>query len=258
MSRLAKVYPLSNTRRFTNHTAAMLKKSLLAAALLLASLQGLAAELPSYPFIHARGTAFVYVQPDLGEIDFDLSAYDPAPEKALAVVQERIAEIKALMAQQGQADADIEVRDIRRQLRKSDGPEPQYDIRCMVHLTVRDLAKWRDVMLPLLGMANLDGFATTFGVTRRTEVEGELMASAVREAQAKADSIARGFGKRAGAVAGVSSDELKNITRAVGLMPSDWPRNSGSAGRTKQDAADLLMVSALKMSQSVDAIFRFK
>ena len=236
----------------------MLKKSLLAAALTLASLQGVAAELPSYPFIHARGTAFMYVAPDLGEIDFDIAAYDSDPEKAVAVVQERIAEIRALMAAQGLADADIEVRDVRRQIRKSDAPEPQYDIRCMVHLVVRDLTKWRDVVLPLLNKPNLDGFATTFGVTRRAEVEAELTASAVREAQAKADAMAKGFGKRVGAVAGVSSDELKNITRAVGLVPSDWPRNSGSAGRTRQDPTDLLMVAALKMSQSVDAIFRFK
>lgn len=241
----------------------MLKKFLCAAALALATLQGVAAaELPSYPFIHARGTGFMYVQPDIGEIDFDVSAYDANAEAAVAVVQERVLEIRALLAEQGVPDTDLEVRDMRRQIRKAGAAvsEPEYDIKCSIHIVVRELGKWRDIMMPLLKKQNLDAFAATFGVKERSKVEAELMEQAVREATAKADAMAKGFGKRVGAVQGVSSDEIKNLTRSIGLAPADWPRNSNSANtrRNEQDPADLLMVSALKMAQSVDVLFRFK
>jgi hypothetical protein len=40
----------------------------------------------------------------------------------------------------------------------------------------------------------------------------------------------------------------------------EWPRNSNSANtrRNDTDPADLLLVTAMKMSQSVDVLFRFK
>ena len=241
----------------------MLKKSLCAVVLALASLQGAAAaELPSYPFLHARGTGFMYVAPDMAEIDFDVSAYDANAEAAVAVVQERVLEIRALLAGQGVPDADVDVRDMRRQIRKASvtASDPEYDIKCSIHVVVRDLGKWREIMMPLLKMQNLDAFAATFGLKERAKVEAELTQQAVREATARADAMAKGFGKRVGAVAGVSSDEIKNITRSIGLAPVDWPRNSNSANtrRNEQDPADLLMVSAIKMSQSVDVLFRFK
>lgn len=236
----------------------MSKKRLFAAVLALATLQGIAAELPSYPFIHARGTSFMYVLPDLGEIDFEITSHHAAPEAALELVQQRVAEIKALAAEKGVAGPDVEFSDIRRVVRKSDAIEPEYSIKCAVHIVVRDLGKWRELMAPLLAMPNVDGFGTVFGVTERVKIETELMGKAVREATLKADAMAVGFGKRVGAVAGVSSDELRNLTRSLGLAPSDRPRSTSSAKNTPQDEADLMMVSALKMSQSVDVIFRIK
>lgn len=237
----------------------MLKKSLavlLAAAFV--TMPAAASALPDYPFIHATGTSFVYAIPDLGEIDFDISAYDPAPETALATVEARSAELRALFVAQGVAPEDVEFRDVRREIRKQADPEqaPSYDIKCTVHVNVRDLSKWRAIMQPMLAMPNLDAFATTFGTTRREEVEAELMAGAVKDALRKADVMARGFGKRAGAVTAISSQELKNMARSIGLVPSD--RYTTSKGRTRQDPADLLMVGSIRMSQTVDAVLRIK
>ena len=47
-------------------------------------ISALAGDLPSYPFIHATGTAYSFFTPDLGEIDFDVSVFDPAPDVATA------------------------------------------------------------------------------------------------------------------------------------------------------------------------------
>lgn len=238
----------------------MFKHSLVAGvfALVSCSLPALASALPDYPFIHASGTAFVHVAPDLGELDFDISAYDPAPETALGTVEARIAELRALLAAQGIAAEDVEIRDVRREIRKPATPDQQssYDIKCAVHINVRDLSKWRAIVQPLLAMPNLDGFATSFGTTQREQVETELMTNAVKDALRKADVMAKGFGKRTGAVSAVSSQELKNLGRAIGLVPSD--RYGPSRGKAPQSPADLLMVGVLRMSQSVDVVFRIK
>ena len=221
----------------------------------------LASDLPSYPFIHATGTAFSFVLPDLGEIDFDVSVFDPSPEAATLLVQTRITEVKALLVEQGlpEAAAGIEVRDVRKEIRKGaeqDPANPQYLIKASVHINVADLSKWPAVMRPLLAMPNLDAFAVTFGATERIRLEEELMGEAVKDAQRKADAMARGFGKRVGAVAGISSDQLKNLGNAVGLVPSDRFQRANS--RQRQNPDDMLMVTVMKMGQTVDAVFRIK
>ena len=239
----------------------MFKRRLLSIVFACLPVSALASDLPSYPFIHATGTAYSFIMPDLGEIDFDVSVYDPVPEVATALVQTRITEIKALLLEQGLAEAaaGIEVRDVRKEIRKGaeqDPANPQYLIKASVHINVADLSKWPAVMRPLLAMPNLDAFATTFGATQRVRLEEELVGEAVKDAQRKADAMARGFGKRAGAVAGISSDQLKNLGNAVGLVPSDRYQRANS--RAQKNPDDMLIVTSLKMAQTVDAVFRIK
>lgn len=239
----------------------MFKRRLLSIVFACLPVSALASGLPSYPFIHATGTAFSFVLPDLGEIDFDVSVFDPSPEAATLLVQTRITEVKALLVEQGlpEAAAGIEVRDVRKEIRKGaeqDPANPQYLIKASVHINVADLSKWPAVMRPLLAMPNLDAFAVTFGATERIRLEEELMVEAVKDAQRKADAMARGFGKRVGAVAGISSDQLKNLGNAVGLVPSDRFQRANS--RQRQNPDDMLMVTVMKMGQTVDAVFRIK
>lgn len=237
------------------------KRRLLSLVFACLPISALAGDLPSYPFIHATGTAYSFFTPDLGEIDFDVSAFDPAPDVATAQVAARIGEIRALLAEQGlpEAAAGIEVRDLRKEIRKGaeqDPAHPQYQIKASVHINVTDLSKWPAVMGSLLAMPNLDAFAVTFGATQRVRLEEELMGEAVKDAQRKADAMARGVGKRVGAVAGISSEQLKNLDNAVGLVPSDRYHLEGS--RERQNPDDMLMVTALMMGQTVDAVFRIK
>ena len=225
------------------------------------SLPAVAADLPSYPFIHATGTAFSFVTPDLGEIDFEVAVFDPSPEAATTQVQARITHIKALLVEQGLPDAaaGIDVRDVRKEIRKGaeqDPANPQYTVKASVHINVADLSKWPVVMRALLDMPNLDAFAVTFGLTERVRLEEELVGEAVKDAQRRADAMARGFGKRVGAVAGISSDQLKYLGNSVGLVPAD--RYSRANSRERQNPEDMLMVSAVKMAQTVDALFRIK
>ena len=217
-----------------------------------------ASNLPEYPFIHAAGEGYLMVVPDMGEIDFDISAYDPDPAAAVAVVQARAAEVHALLAGEG---ASADVRDMRKEMRKSANPDPaaapDYDIRSAVHIVVRDLGKWRPIMQALLEMKNIDHMSTTFSKTDRLKVEQELTAVAVKDAQRRAENMAAGFGKKLGAVAAVSSGQLRNLTGAVGLMPGDFYKGTAGVAPPNPDK-DFLSIDVLKWSQTVDMLFRIK
>jgi uncharacterized protein YggE len=234
----------------------MLKSLVFAAALLpcLAHASGL----PAYPFIHATGEAFVMVVPDLGEIDFDISAYDADPAAAVALVAERAEQVRAVLAD---ADASAEIHNMRKEMRKAERPDaaaaPDYDIRSSVHIVVRDLGKWRPIMQALLAMPNIDHMATSFGRSDRLAAEQELMAAAVKDAQRRAEGMAGGFGKKVGAVTAISAGQLRNLTHAVGLMPGDLYARNRSVDTAPADK-DFLAIEVLRWTQNVDMIFRIK
>lgn len=238
----------------------MLKNIIAAAVLVVLPFAASASQLPDYPFIHASGNASRYFPPDLGVIDFEVSAYQADPVAARQVVEGRIAEIRALAATVGLPEADVDIRDVRKEIRKADPSQPgvmQYDIKCNVQIKVADLSKWKAVVSPLIDMQNLDGFITGFESSKREQVEAELMALAIKSAQRKAEAIAAGFGRKLGPVSGVSAGDLKNLTRAMGLALAD-PLRGRAAGRPVVDREALLMITVMPLSQSVDAIFRIK
>lgn len=242
----------------------MFKNILLACAMALASLATYASPLPDYPFIHAKGSAYVFAMPDMGEIDFDIRAEDAAPDAATAAVEARITEIQGRMAEQGLNADDVDVHSLQKTMAKSaqgDGNADTYSVKCSAHIVVRDLSKWREIMLLLLNMPNIDSLEANFSTTARAKLVQELMNNAFKDAQGNAEAMAAGFGKHAGAVTAISSGELKNVSTAVGLVPGDFYYTRMKEAEESHKPGDpnaLLSITALKMFQSVDVVFRIK
>lgn len=237
-----------------------MKKIFLAGLMFLLPFACHAAELPAYPFIHVNGYGSTVVMPDVGTVEFEIAAQDADPAAALKIVEARIDDIRRLMQQLGLPEADLEMRDIRRDIKKTDQPgSPAYDLRSSVKITVRNLANWKMLVQPLLDKPNLDGFMTGFDSSERPKIEIELMGDAIRMARRKADGIAAGFGRKVGAVSGVSTGELKNLTRAMNLSPLEFNNYRGNQERrAPADRAELVTVTSIKLQQPVDVIFRIK
>jgi uncharacterized protein YggE len=229
-----------------------------AAALAAASTAG-AAEFPDYPFIHTSGTGFVYVAPDLGEIDFEIALFNADPDAARQAVDARITAIRALLTAVAIPSGDVDIRDVRRDIRKgvsaADGT-PQYELKCGVHIKVADLSKWKAVVGALIVMPDLDGFLIGFDASQREQLEAGLTREALVNARRRADNMAAAVGRKLGAISAVSSGDLKNVTRAVGLAGSQSVGYRAPA-RPDPDREGLLMIVPMKLSQSVDVIYRF-
>jgi uncharacterized protein len=237
----------------------MLKKLLAMTSLLLLPLLASASQLPDYPFIHVSGTASTYVVPDIGTIDFEVMASDKDPVAARTVIDTRLAEIRALMEANGVPVDEMEVRNVRQDVRKMQGGETEaiYDLRCVVHIKVRTLASWSPFASGLAGMANLDGFATAFDTTEHDQVEANLGGEAIKAARRKAEGLVAGFGRKLGPVTAVTSGSLKNLSAAMGLSPADFTSRR-SEGAQKVDRQNIITVTVLQLAQSVDVIFRIK
>lgn len=237
----------------------MLKKLALACVIAVGSGAAPASQLPDYPFIHVSATADVRLPADIGTMDFDIAATDADPAAARATVEARVAAIRTLVEQLKLPVDDIEIRDVRQDIAK---PQPgatatMYDLRCSVHLNVRDMSQWEALAKGVMGMANLDGFAVAFDTATREAAEAELMADSIRQARKRAEVIAAGMGRKLGPVAAVSPGPLKNLGNAMGLVAADFAARRDARAQ-KIDPASLAAIAPLKLSQSVDVIFRIK
>ncbi|QOY93733.1 SIMPL domain-containing protein [Massilia sp. UMI-21] len=231
-----------------------------AAALLLAAtaFPGMAAELPNHPFIHVNAGAEVYVMPDIGELDLDIVSYDADPDAAWKLVTGQLEVSRALFCQHGVAADDVLVQDIVRRPRKVDAlPEGQavpMETRVAMHVTVRDIGQWTPLLRALFVVKNIESLAVSFSRSDRDKVESDLLAQALGTAKLKAQNVARGVGARLGPATGVSTGALKNLSQAMG-MASD-PNGRYTGDRRTPPRADMALVQAMRLAQSVDVIYR--
>jgi len=237
----------------------MLKR--FAAALLLAAtaLPGMAADLPTHPFIHVTGSAEFLVMPDLGEIDIDIVSLEPDADAAWKEVNDGLEAARALFVQHGVAEEDMQVQDIVRRPRRVEVlPEGQplpMDTRVAIHLTVRDLAHWTPLLRSLLVMKNIESLAVSFNRSDRDKIEDELLAEALAKAKLKAQKIAKGVGARLGAATGVSLQPLKNLSNAMGLSSDPYARQVGER-RASPKGGNMALVQTMRLAQTADVIYR--
>ena len=241
----------------------MLNIRLRHAVLALALLAGhtAAAPIPDYPFVHVTGSAFQTVMPDIGSLDFEIVATDADPAAARATVEARLGELRDLTQKLDVPPDDVAVREVRQSLRKDEhgaNGAPLVEVRCDVHINVRNLSNWAALAGGLLGKPNLDGFAASFDRSDMDKINDDLMTQAIANARRQADVMAAGFGRKVGAVMGATPDALKNLTTAMGLERSEFRRPGGDDRARGQDVdrEQLLAIHAIKLRQPVDVIFR--
>lgn len=222
-----------------------------------------ASPVPDYPFVHVVGSAYTAVIPDIAVLDFEIVALDTDPAAAKAVLEARVGEIRALMQQLGLDPEDAVVREVRQSVRKGEqapGGGPLYELRCDVKVSVRNVSSWPALAGGLFGKPNLDGFASTFDLSTMQQTNDELVANAIADARRRAEVIAAASGRRLGAVTAVTPEGIKNLSTAMGLQREDFrmERRVGTPGRGDVDREQLMTISAIRLNQPVDVIFRLE
>ena len=217
-----------------------------------------ASDLPTFPFVHTSGSANINTVADIGEIDMELTSPDQHPEAAWTALETRLAEVRALVAQQGLPAADVDVQSIVRGARKQDDKDAAapagFYTSCTLHLTVRDLSAWAGLVAPLLKMPEVTAFSVTFSRSDRRQIETELVASALADARRKADDLARGAGRQLGQANGMALAPIRNLSAIFGFSSAEGYRQRGAS----KDATDYTLIASVRLVQDVDVIYKLK
>lgn len=222
----------------------------------------LASDLPDYPFIHTSGMATKWVEPNIGEINFEVAVSDSDADAALKLAQSRIEDILKLLADQGVPLADIDALDLQKKIRWTDGtdskpPSAIHDLKQGFRITVRDMGKWRGLIEPLLKINHVGNFTISFDRTDRNKINDDLIAEASADAQRNGATLAAAFGKHLGTVTAISPGKLKDTGVALGLASANT-FNFRNDDQKQREILDFSAPAAISFMQSVDVIFRIK
>jgi uncharacterized protein YggE len=234
---------------------------LAAAALALPTAPAVASTIPDYPFVHVIGNSFRIEMPDIAALDFQIIAADADPAAARAVIETRMAEIRALMQELSVDPEDMVVNDVRQGVRKEPAPNgaAMYELSAAVKIKVRNVANWPRLAGGVLGKPNVDSFAADFDLSTMDKVNDELVTEAIVDARRRAEVMAAASGRRLGPVMAMTTDALKRL----GLEREEFkaPRAGRRTGNQRAEDIDrdtFLAVQSLKLGQSVDVVYRLE
>lgn len=161
--------------------------------------------------INVNGSGSAATTPDVADIQFGVESIHADATQAIgdntAKMQAVLAAVKAL----GVEDKDVQtvsynmwVEQIYNQETGMPTGEVRYHVTNQVSVRLRDVTKAGELLGAVLeaGANNVNGI--TFGVADPTELQNEARIAAVKNARAKAESLAQGLGVRLGKVRLVS------------------------------------------------------
>jgi hypothetical protein len=168
-----------------------------------------ASDQPPEHTISVAGSGKVVVVPDLATVRLGVVIERDTAKKAREAAAESMTRVVAAVKALGIEDKDIATSTVSlnpvysypvNQAPKIRG----YQLQNMVTVTVRDLDKLSDLLddTVIAGATSVDGIS--FDVADRTKAEEQAREAAVKDAKAKADTLAAGLGVRITGVASVS------------------------------------------------------
>lgn len=178
-----------------------------------------ASSLPEYPFLFEAGQARADVAPDTALIDVGISSRGADAAKVLDVVNASATEVFGALNRAKVRQADIESSGLERSLDRSlnarQEAAPMYVISRHLKVRLRDLSTWSTLMSDLARMKNIDSLNADFQTTARKSIEADLELKAAHDAEAKATRVAGAFGRKVGAVMGISEVPFDALQRTM-------------------------------------------
>lgn len=251
-----------------------MQKAVAVVALILAGTSCIYGEdLPGFPFICTAGQAVVEVTPDVATIEFTVVHSDGNSEAGMKILQEKSRAIVALMNEFKIPPEDAQAFGVQKDEVREElegfrlGKVTGYEFSRRFTFTLRNLDLWQSLTRKLFETDSVTGVNTHFDVTSRKEKEQELMASAIADARASAERMAKGAGVRLGAVYALSEADLTTLNNYF-LRPSMNSQAPTTAGKSRGASAGVVdadgVIDAMgkpptiRLSASIRAIFKIE
>jgi uncharacterized protein len=234
----------------------------------LAAATAVASPVPDYPFIYAEGSATRELPPDIATLTASVSVRNATSEGAVAGVQAAAAKVLALLAKSGIRDADINAAQISKsqQMRYDEATRRNvpdgYEASRSFAITVRDLARYPQLLTALLAMPGVNGGGGNFDRSDRAKVAAELVGEAADAARRNGELMANGLHRKLGPVRAIARIPFAEIPGRFGFGGGAMPMGVAAAAPmfkrslAVEDAS--LVPPGITLSESVNVLFELQ
>ncbi len=234
--------------------------SLLFGTLLTAAHAGM---MPSYPFVYVNGTAQIRVAPNVANAGFTVLAESASPAAAEDTVSRRVAEVLRFLNSEDVAANQIDASDLTKDAETNDDSNNRpliirgYRVSRQISIRISDLKRWPEIATYLLKEKNVADVQVSFGRSDTKKIRLALLGKAARDATARAEQLAKSFGRRAGKVMALSQVRFSAISQSFGFGFYDEGAEAVQIPPPPGDATRFVP-SSIRISVQVNAIVRLK
>lgn len=233
--------------------AALLASSFFATTLPFASQNVQATEL-SFAHIETIGTSQVVISADMAELIVEVNSQADTPANAKSASDQAVAGFIARLKQAGISRDQIQSANLSLNARHQYDPETRtnnevgYSASRRVIVTINDL----NILNKILDTALEQGINRIIDISYKSSKEAELIeqarALAIKDAQQKAKSLAKGFGEKIDGVWEIRYFDQHNV------QPVMYKLNAAAQG----DVGESYQQAQTTISDRVEVIFRLK
>jgi len=182
-----------------------------------------AADMPSFPFLVATGTAKGEMKPDSASVALHIQAWDKSAATAVDIVTRRSSEVVELAEKLGIQSGDLKSQPIdKEETRKYDEDHNMqeilgYDVSRKVSIDLHDLSRYGELTDALERMDNVTSVYASFDSSTREQTTADLMRQAGTKAQTQARQLAAAAGVTLGNVEAVSTGDMSELPARFGI-----------------------------------------
>lgn len=217
------------------------------------------AELPTVPFVVAKGEANMEVPPDKATIKLQVVAFEKESEAAVAIVQQQVTRVLEVLVGYEIPDAAITSFSLRKDVERArqdyrDLEILGYYVSRRITVEVNDLSRFGDLVAALAEIDNVSSLDANFEIKDRVDIEAQLTREAADDAKRKAKNMADGMGVSIGNVYAISETEFRLDRTIFGL----GQRLYADMAVSSPYADTVFLPTTINIRQSLSVIFEIE
>lgn len=180
-----------------------------------------AGDVPSFSYLIATGLAEIKVQPDTAKISFSVTEFNKDAKEASLKVFKQGQAVLAIAKELGIPKEQVTSSEYTKSAKRkrddnyNDLDILGYDVSQDYTIELNKIAQYSTLADQLLKLGNLENIRTSFDVSNRKAIEGDLLKQATKDARRRANDLADGMGVKVISVYALSQDFSLSSYKAI-------------------------------------------
>ena len=232
-----------------------------------------AGDVPSFPYLIVSGSAEIKVQPDTAKISFSVTEFNKDAKEASLKVFKQGQAVLAIAKELGIPQEQVTSSEYTKNTKRKRDDQYNYldilgyDVSQDYTIEINKIAQYSVLADQLLKLGNIANIRTSFDVSNRLAIEGDLLKQATKDAKKRANDLADGMGVKVISVHALSQDfSLSSYQAVFGVRdysgvtnaPPDFVPPPSLDFVPDSAGSNMFVPKTIELRTSVNVVFKIK